>query len=44
MLGYVYKSNYKINKETGKIEKVSLDDIEELKNLIEEFKRKYEAQ
>lgn len=35
---YVYKSNYKINKETGKIEKVSLDNIEELKNLIEEFK------
>ena len=35
---YVYKSNYKINKETGKIEKISLDNIEELKNLIEEFK------
>lgn len=35
---YVYKSNYKINKETGKIEKLSLDNIEELKNLIEEFK------
>lgn len=35
---YVYKSNYKINKETGRIEKISLDNIEELKNLIEEFK------
>lgn len=41
---YVYKSNYKINKETGKIEKVSLDNIEELKNLIEEFKLSQENQ
>lgn len=41
---YVYKSNYKINKETGKIEKLSLDNIEELKNLIEEFKLSQENQ
>lgn len=35
---YVYKSNYKIDKATGKITKITLDDVLELEELIKDLK------